>query len=147
MRKQPIINFISYLLIFLFVYTASSKLMDMHAFRAVLDAMPGIKAYAGFTAVAIPVAEIATALLLLVPVTRKTGLFCSALLLVLFTFFLLYMLMTANHLPCSCGGVISSMNWQQHIVFNLFFTALSVMAFYYAKKARPVQTKQTSLLQ
>lgn len=147
MRKQPIINFISYLLIFLFVYTASSKLMDMHAFRAVLGAMPGIKAYAGFIAVAIPVAEIATALLLLVPVTRKTGLFCSALLLVLFTFFLLYMLMTANHLPCSCGGVISSMNWQQHIVFNLFFTALSVMAFYYAKKARPVQTKQTSLLQ
>lgn len=147
MLKQPIINFISFLLIFLFVYTASSKLMDMHAFRAVLAAMPGIKAFAGFIAVAIPLAELLTAMLLVMPVTRKTGLFCSALLLLLFTFFLLYMLMTADHLPCSCGGVISSMSWQQHIAFNLFFTALSVIAFYYLQKARREQTKQTSLLQ
>ncbi|CAN5415862.1 hypothetical protein BH10BAC2_BH10BAC2_18070 [soil metagenome] len=147
MQRQPIINFISFLLIFLFVYTAISKLMDIHAFEALLKAMPGIQSYAGFIAFAIPVAELMTAILLLLPGTRETGFLCSAFLLLCFTLFLLYMLVTASQLPCSCGGVISSMNWQQHIGFNLFFIVLSVLAFYYQHTGKNMTINQTSLLQ
>jgi putative oxidoreductase len=31
-------------------------------------------------------------------------------------------------LPCSCGGVISSMSWKQHLVFNVHCIAINIVA-------------------
>jgi hypothetical protein len=31
-------------------------------------------------------------------------------------------------LPCSCGGAISRMGWREHIVFNVVFVGLTVLA-------------------
>jgi putative oxidoreductase len=45
--------------------------------------------------------------------------------MLLFTFYILYMLLFEKHLPCSCGGVLKEMTWKQHLVFNLFFTAIA----------------------
>ena len=39
--------------------------------------------------------------------------------------YLLWMLRTEQHLPCSCGGVIQHLTWGQHIVFNGFFIAVA----------------------
>jgi hypothetical protein len=44
------------------------------------------------------------------------------------------MLIVKNDLPCSCGGVIQQMTWQQHILFNVVFIILSRIGIIASKK-------------
>jgi hypothetical protein len=32
------------------------------------------------------------------------------------------------NVPCSCGGLIQSLTWGEHLLFNLFFIALAFIA-------------------
>lgn len=119
--------FISLLLVFVFAYTAGSKLMDSKGFVAVLEQVPLIGRGAGVTAILLPLAELFIALLLIFEKTRLFGLWASLLLLVLFTVYLAYMILAMPQLPCSCGGVISKMSWRQHLVFNGVLIGLTVV--------------------
>ncbi|MBN9384405.1 MAG: hypothetical protein J0H74_26870 [Chitinophagaceae bacterium] len=121
-----------YSLVFLFVYTATSKLFRLNVFEAQLTRFPWIEHIAPVIAWAVPVAELVAAGLLLTRRTRRTGLFVSLVLMTAFTLFIAFMLGTEKHLPCSCGGVISWMNWKQHLVFNIFFTIVPIMGLVYS---------------
>lgn len=118
---------ISIFLIFLFAYTACSKLIDSKAFATVLGSVPLIGRGAGIVAILLPLAELLIVLLLLFESTRLVGLYASLLMLCVFTIYLGYMILAVPHLPCSCGGVISRMSWRQHVVFNLFFIGLTMI--------------------
>jgi hypothetical protein len=128
MKRIVTTEFISSLLIFLFGYTAISKLLSIHRFEAVLEQSPLISSGAALLAWQVPLAELAIVLLLIFPATRKLGLWASALVLSLFTIYLVYMVLFSRYLPCSCGGVINNMSWPEHIGFNLVFIGLSVAA-------------------
>ena len=119
--------FISLLLILVFAYTGSSKLLDSKAFVAVLHEVPVIGRGAGVVAILLPLTELLIALLLLFEGTRLIGLYASLVLLLLFTVYLVYMVLVVPKFPCSCGGVISSMSWKQHVVFNAVFIVLTVI--------------------
>lgn len=129
--------FISLLLIFLFAYTASSKLIDSKAFATVLEQVPFIGWGAGVIAILLPLAELLIVLLLLFERTRLRGLYASLVLLSLFTVYLMYMVTFVPHLPCSCGGVIGKMSWRQHIVFNMMFVALTIISIRNIRKRKP----------
>ena len=119
--------FISILLVFVFAYTASSKLIDSKSFVAVLRQVPLIGRGAGIVAILLPLAELWIALLLIFERTRLFGLYASLALILVFTGCLVYMILVVPHLPCSCGGVISKMSWKQHVVFNYVLIWLTVM--------------------
>lgn len=119
--------FISLLLIFLFAYTASSKLIDSKSLVAVLRQVPLIERGASVVAVLLPLAELLIALLLIFERTRLLGLYASSILLVVFTGYLLYTVLFVPKLPCSCGGVVGWMSWRQHLVFNLFLIGVTVV--------------------
>lgn len=121
-----------YSLVFLFVYTATSKLFRLNVFQAQLTRFPWIQYGATFVAWAVPIVELAASGLLLARRTRRIGLFVSLALMVSFTLYLAFMLGTEKHLPCSCGGVISSMSWQQHLVFNVAFVGIAIMGLVYS---------------
>lgn len=123
-------NLIAAGLIFLWTYTAGSKWMDYPAFRSVLAQSPLIDKGAGTLAFLLPLTELGTALLLLFPRSRPAGFLASFILLVLFTSYLGYMVLYAPHLPCSCGDVISTLSWKEHIAFNLFFLLLTTGALF-----------------
>ena len=126
MKMIFLFDIICSLLIFLFVYTAVSKLTDLISFREMLQRSPVLGSYSVAASWLIPVSELLIAVALCLPGCRRAGLYASFVLLVAFTFYLLYILTFKNHnLPCSCGGVISSMSWKQHVVFNMFFIVLS----------------------
>lgn len=120
MKKTIIIEIISALLVILFVYASLSKLLNYTTFRLQVSALPVIGEFAAI-AWALPAAEIIVALLLTVNATRKYGLYASAVLLILFTGYIVCMLAFVKHLPCSCGGVLNKLSWKQHILFNIFF--------------------------
>jgi hypothetical protein len=119
--------FISLLLIFVFAYTGSSKLLDSKAFAAVLHEVPMIGWGAGVIALLLPLTELLIALLLLFERTRLMGLYASLVLLLVFTGYLVYMILAVPHLPCSCGGVISKMGWKGHLVFNGVLIGVTVI--------------------
>jgi putative oxidoreductase len=127
MKRIVTTELISSLLIFLFGYTAISKLLSIHRFEAVLEQSPLISSGAALLAWQIPLAELGIVLLLIFSSTRKWGLWASLLMFSFFTVYLGYMILFTPQLPCSCGGIISSMSWKGHVLFNLFFIGLTVV--------------------
>ena len=129
-------DFISALLLLLFLYTSTSKLTDNELFKNVLTASPLLKPYAGIILWLIPLIEIAIAILLFIPQFRIKGLIASGFLIALFTIYLVYMIAFTPNLPCNCGGVIKLLTWPQHIVFNLFFIFLSLAGIILYRRAK-----------
>lgn len=125
---------IAALFIFLFLYTAISKISEYYTFRTILLKSPLIKPYAGPLSWLLPVTEIITSILLFLPFTRKFGLILSLGLMAIFTIYVTYMVLFVPNLPCSCGGVLKELSWNQHIIFNLFFTALGILALWLTNK-------------
>jgi len=137
MSRKLLIEVLSALLVFLFIYTSISKLLDYHTFRQQLGQSPFITLYAPVIVWALPLGEIIIAGLLLYPRTRLTGFYLSFFILSLFTFYLIAMLRLSYFIPCSCGGVLQHLSWNTHIVFNTAFIILSTIGVL-------LQVKQTA---
>jgi uncharacterized membrane protein YphA (DoxX/SURF4 family) len=126
MKKNTIVEIISALLVFLFIYAALSKLLDFAKFRYQISQSPFITRISPVVVWAIPMSELLISITLLVRRTRSAGLYAAFFLMLLFTGYIFIMLRYSPYLPCSCGGVLSGMSWKQHFVFNLVFTGLSL---------------------
>ena len=126
MKKNTIVELISSLLMFLFLYTALSKLLEFDKFKYQIGQSPFITNISWLVIWSIPLAEIITSIFLIFKRTRLAGLYLSFFLLLLFTGYVFIMLRYSSYLPCSCGGVLSIMSWKQHLIFNLLFTGLSL---------------------
>jgi uncharacterized membrane protein YphA (DoxX/SURF4 family) len=133
---KNLIELISSLFILLFVYTGISKLADHHHFRILLGQSPLIRTSSAVISWMVPVVELIIAFFLLIPVLRPAALFAAMLTMMVFTGYIAYMIRFADHLPCSCGGVISRMPWNQHLAFNIFFTLLAVAGVWLTKNAK-----------
>jgi len=114
--KYSIVDIISALLILLFVYAAVSKLLDYQKFRVQLGQSPLLTAFAGWMAWIVPAIEIIVSLLLAFSNTRLFALYASFTLMVMFS----------GYIPCSCGGVLQKMSWNQHLVFNIIFVLIAM---------------------
>jgi hypothetical protein len=134
MTRKIAIEIISSLLILLFIYTALSKLLDFTAFKSVLSQSPFIGNKAAVVALALPITEIVVSLLLFAPRTRLWGFYGASLLMTVFTLYLAYMILFTPKLPCSCGGVLKQMTWNQHLLFNIFFLLLSATGLVLERK-------------
>jgi len=124
-NKTLIIEIIAALFILLFVYTAITKIMNRERFSAVLSQSPLIGTTATILSYLLPIVELAIVLFLFIPSLRVWGFASSLFLMLIFTFYITYMIFFTPTLPCSCGGVLAQMTWRQHLVFNIFFTALA----------------------
>lgn len=136
MKRKAIVDIIAALLILLFTYTAVNKLMGLDLFKVLLAQSPGIGNHAGWLYIAIPAVELIVVALLFFPVTRQQGLYASFILMLSFTIYVGYMIGKGGSLPCSCGGAISAMSWQQHFFFNAFFTIAALVAAIMNKKIK-----------
>lgn len=119
-------------LIVLFAYTGTSKLIQHHIFLQQLDKIKILHDFKLIISYFIPLIEIITAMLLLFDLTRYIGLLFSVILMMLFTVYVL-LILSGNRIPCSCGGIISKMNWTQHLYFNSIFLILSLTSLSYYK--------------
>ena len=126
-RMKTACNIIVFLLVLLFAYTGASKLAGHDKFIYQLSRVHFFDGYVRLTSWIIPAAELFTALLLCIRFTRTVGLWIS---LVLMCSLVVYVatVLSGTSLPCSCGGVIAAMTWQQHLYFNIIFLALNIIA-------------------
>lgn len=113
------------LLILLFSYTAVSKIIDLNGFAYDMHNQPFPRWFSSMLVYVLPVVELLIALMLFFQWTRRAGLWASAVLMGLFTLYTCLVLAKVfARVPCSCGGVIKHLNWQQHLLFNVFFLVM-----------------------
>lgn len=129
MKKKLLLDGIISLFVLLWLYTGLSKYIAYSNFGLDISNQPLPHWLEQIIIALLPPVEIITALLLLFNRTTKDGLRISLILMLFFTIYTIAILAGAfAYTPCGCGGVISSLNWQQHLVFNIVFTILAIIA-------------------
>jgi hypothetical protein len=123
-----IIEAITAVLLLLWIYTGLNKLIHYDKFSFEVGRSPFLQYVAPWVAALVPLAELLIAALLISKRTRVTGLYASLFLMTLFTGYVYVMLRYAYDLPCSCGGIIELLTWEQHLAVNLMLTLLTVAA-------------------
>jgi hypothetical protein len=126
------------LLVLLFVYTGVSKLIenDLFVFQMRLAPLPIMVNLAPYLGWIIPTVELLIATGLLINRFRLLALYSSVALLMLFMGYIITMMLSGSHLPCTCGGIISTMSWKAHLVFNFTFIILGLLAIKQSKIGR-----------
>jgi len=127
-KKILIVEIISALYVLLFVYAAISKFVDFQKFKIELGKSPILSAYAGLIAITIPLIEIVLAILLVFRIKQYYVLYMSFSLMVIFTAYIVVILQFSPYIPCSCGGIIQNMTWNQHLIFNITFLLMDIVA-------------------
>lgn len=128
MRKAIIAEIVACLFILLFVYAAVSKLLDFDQFRMQLAQSPLLYYAPNTIAWLVPGAELVIVLALLNGTWRLAGLYASFTLMTIFSGYIIAITRYSEYIPCSCGGVLSKMSWNQHLVFNIGFVILAGLA-------------------
>jgi putative oxidoreductase len=141
MKKSPaiLIQVIRFLLILLWVYVSTTKLLEFDHFKIQMQ----IQTLSGWLShslvYVLPATELSAAALLFFRKTFIVGLFLSLILMILFTGYIgLVLCNYFGRMPCSCGGVLSSLNWKSHLLFNIFFLLLTSCGLYIVYRERRV---------
>lgn len=128
--KANILDATCLLYIFLLVYAAMNKGLDFEKFKVELGQSPLLSAFASWISWVVVLIEFAITIFLLFSKTRFRALYAGFCLMSMFTAYIFIMLNFSSFLPCSCGGILEKMSWQQHLVFNLFFVLLGAWALW-----------------
>ncbi|QNL47903.1 hypothetical protein H8S90_13855 [Olivibacter sp. SDN3] len=130
-RKEIVVLIATSLLIILFTYTAVNKILEYEKFVFQMRLAPvrWMIFLAPWIGVLIPAIELFLVALLFIDKYRPKGLLGSAALLMIFELYIVGMLLSGLDLPCTCGGIISKMSWEVHLLFNAAFTGLAIYAF------------------
>lgn len=126
MKREKLTTIIASLYILLFIYAGVSKLMDVALFRVQISQSPLLFDVAGIVSWSVPLLELFIAILLVFEKTRLIGLYAALTAMIAFTVYIVLASRFSDFVPCSCGGVIQHLSWDEHLVFNLFFVALGI---------------------
>ena len=137
-NAEMCVQLISCMLILLWVYAAVSKLINYERSKWEMLNQPLAPWFEEVLVWAVPLTELATAALLIFGRTRLNGIILSAFLLLSFSIYITFIKLNYfGFIPCSCGGILRSLNWTQHLLFNFFFLTLSLIALsHYIKERR-----------
>lgn len=116
------------LFVILFLYTGISKLLDFENFQLELQKSPLLSDYYMTISIGIPLCEILIGIGLLWKKTRLFSILSFMFLMTLFTAYIYTVLNYTGYIPCSCGGVIESLGWTEHLIFNSIFILLAINA-------------------
>lgn len=144
--KKYFIKTVAILLALLFIYASGSKVLDFENFQVQLAQSPLLSAYAGIISYTIITLEIIVAILLCIDNTRLKGLYSSLGLMTGFTTYIYLILKYSDFIPCSCGGILEKLGWEEHLIFNIFFFLLTVTAIFILERQKSIKIKRTVLL-
>lgn len=135
LMKTDSVEVISSLFILIFVYTAASKYSDIERFKWAMGESPLIgKPLNVPLAYLIPAFELIIAGLLFFHKFRKIGLYASLILMGLFTVYIAILFSFFDKLPCSCGGIFSTLRWSEHLILNSILTVIAAIGVWLHKK-------------
>jgi hypothetical protein len=119
---------------FLFVYAAVNKLMDFKNFSVQLGQSPLLGALGPGLVWGVPLAELLIAVALCIPILQRAGLYAGFSMMVMFSTYIVMILNFSTYIPCSCGGILESLGWAEHLLFNLAFVTMAFVALFIRSK-------------
>lgn len=136
MKSRAIIIEIGcFMLIGLFLFTASVKWLDFHKFSNEMNFQPFNDRFTPALVFLVPVVESLIAILLIFQRTRVWGLYGALTLVALYTGYIILILFKVwERYPCSCIGVVR-MGWVEHLYFN--FAILLLISIMLVLHKRP----------
>lgn len=127
-NKQILLEILCFLVVTLFLYAAVAKLTDYTRFTVQLQQSPIIAPFSSLAAWLVPSLEIILALMITFSRTRLVALYGSFTLMVMFTLYITAILLFAEKVPCSCGGILEKMTWSTHLIFNAVYVFIILAA-------------------
>lgn len=137
-NKAILVELIAALFIFLFLYTAISKINSHDLFVVTLKESSLLKNYSGLIAWLVPATELLLSALLFIPKMRLQGLLLTGLFMLALTCYVGIMIIGVEKLPCSCGGIISKLSWGEHLVLNASLTAIAFAGWQIEKRNKNI---------
>jgi uncharacterized membrane protein YphA (DoxX/SURF4 family) len=136
MHNNKILIVIKYLIAILFIYAGVYKIMDVEIFKSQMGESPLLpETLIPYIAIILPISEIVLGLCLIFNIQVLFSLWTSSLLMVFFSCYLIILFTMYEKPPCACGGILSKMDYPEHIVFNIIYTLICIVAVYlYEKK-------------
>ncbi len=126
--SYKIASIISYFFAFLFIYTSVSKILDFEKFQVQISQSPILSPYSHFISYGVIITELVIVGLLITSKIMRMGLLAFCGIMSAFTMYIYLILNYTGSVPCSCGGIIESMSWDQHLTFNIACIILAVVA-------------------
>jgi hypothetical protein len=136
MTHKAIILSTSYFFATLFAYAAIAKLFTYEDFRNGINQAPFIGRFSGQVAWAVPAVELFTACALLVSAWRLKALYVSAILMALFTLYIIMLLNQHSLTTCDCGGLLEQLDLNTHLWCNIGLLLLTFVAIAMCRKGR-----------
>src|SRR5690606_18288242 len=127
-HKGILVEVICYLFLILFIYAAVTKLIEYEKFRVQVGQSPILTSLGDWVAPSVPAIELVIAMLLFIPKSRLFALYASFSLMVMFSVYIFFILNYSPFVPCSCGGILEKMGWEEHLIFNIVFVLLALVA-------------------
>jgi len=140
-KKSNIVEAIALLFIILFVYAASSKLQDTEKFQVQLGQSPMLAGISEYVSWLVPAIEFIISILLAFKRSRLIAFYASFSLMTMFTCYIVLITNFSEYVPCSCGGVLQKMSWNQHLIFNIFFVFLGAIGIILTERNRNASVK------
>ena len=126
--RQHIFNGIATAFILLFCYAATSKIIDFENFQVQLAQSPMLSAFSDELSFAVPISEFLIVILFMIRRYKFTAMFLSFTIMIMFTAYIYMILNYSPYVPCSCGGVLEKLGWKEHMIFNIAFILMAVVA-------------------
>ncbi len=125
-KRKIAIEIISFLFVLLFLYAALNKLVDYQKFTIQIGQSPLLTGFGGFIPWMVIAVEILVSVLMIIPRLRLFAFFGAFSLMVIFTAYIVAILNFSSYIPCSCGGVLATLGWTEHLYFNSAFILLGL---------------------
>ena len=135
--SQTLIAILISMLVVLWCYASVNKLIEFSHFRHEMINQVIPRPLSEVLVYLIPVSELTAAIFLCKESLRWPGLCLSLFLMTVFTAYIALVYFNFfNRVPCSCGGILKSMGWGTHLIFNLSFLLITLSAIYLYQRER-----------
>ncbi len=76
-----------------------------------------------------------------IPKYKIIGFYAALGLMIAFTGYIIAITQFSQYIPCSCGGILEKLGWTEHLIFNIVFDLLAIVAILLsAKSPKPEET-------
>lgn len=146
MNRSAVVKMICCVLMFVFIYTSLSKLLSLPEFIREMKNQPLPNWLKNQLVWLVPGSELMVSTLLAFNATRLRGLLLSSVLLGAFTLYAaLIVTQSFTYIPCSCGGIVAWLSWEEHLFLNIILTSLSLVGLIQLKSKQEKDIVATKL--
>jgi len=128
MNLHPFIILITGFLVFLWAYSAFSKLFSFYKFKQAMLTQVFPRWIGHILIYTLPLIELAFVAILLISETRLLGMYASLFLMILFTLYVggAVFRIYDRH-PCACGGLFARLGWYKHLKVNIILSLIALV--------------------